>query len=155
MLLDEPDDDLCERLAVAYDEVRRETGVMLYPGVEPALRSLGQRFRLGLFTNGSTEMQWPKLRALAIEPCFDAIVVAGDHGLYKPDPSAFQLLATELECPAERILFVGDNYETDVRGAHDAGMHTAWIRHPDAEAGVPVCHDLEIASIGELEGGIQ
>ena len=154
MILDEPDDELCERLAVAYDDVRRETGVTLYPGVKRALRSLGKRFRLGLFTNGSTEMQWPKLRALGIEPCFDAIVVAGDHGLYKPDAAAFRVLATALGCPTERVLFVGNDYETDVRGARNAGMRAAWIRHPGAEAGVPPCHDLAIASIDELEGGV-
>jgi len=151
LLLGDADDALCERLAVAYDEIRRETGVHLYPGVEAMLRALAGRYRLGLLTNGSTEMQWEKLKDLGIETLFDAIVVAGDHGIYKPDRRVFELLANRLGCPPERVLFVGDNYDADVRGAHDAGMRTAWLRHPGAEPSDPICHDIELEAIAELE----
>ena len=151
LILDSVDDELCERLAIAYDDVREETGVHLYPGARGILESLAARYHLGVLTNGSTEMQWPKLRALGIESLFDAIVVAGDHGIYKPDAAVFHLLAERLGCVADRVLFVGDNYETDVRGAHAAGMRTAWLRHPGAEPTEPTCHEIELAAIAELE----
>jgi len=150
-LLNGVDDALCVRLAHAYDEIRRETGVRLYPGVRETLDALGASYRLGLLTNGSTEMQWEKLRDLGIESLFDAIVVAGDHGVYKPDEVVFRLLAERLDCGTDRILFVGDNYEADIQGAHRAGMKTAWLRHPGAEPLVPSCHDLEIHAVSELE----
>jgi HAD superfamily hydrolase (TIGR01549 family) len=119
--------------------------------VTDLLNSLGRRYRLGLLTNGSTEMQWPKVRDLDLEPLFHTIIVAGDHGVYKPDGEAFRLLAERLGTHPDRTLFVGDNYESDVRGAHEAGMRTAWLRHPGAEASEPVCHDIELEAIGELE----
>lgn len=151
LLVGERDDDLCERLAIAYDDIRRETGVHLYPGVRRMLASLRARYRLGLLTNGSTEMQWPKLRDLGVESSFHAIVVAGDQRVYKPDSRVFRLLADRLGCAPDRVLFVGDNYEADVCGAHDAGMRTAWLRHPGTEPTGSTCHDIELGSIGELE----
>jgi len=151
LVLGTEDPDLSERLAIAYEDVRNETGVLLYPGVRRMLTSLGARYQLGLLTNGSTEMQWPKLRDLGIESTFDAIVVAGDHDVYKPDNRVFQLLAEQLGTAPERVLFVGDNYQADIRGAHEAGMRTAWLRHPGMEPTEPTCHDVELESIDQLE----
>lgn len=153
LILGSQDDEFCEQLAIAYNDVREETGVHLYPGARRMLESLAAQYRLGILTNGSTEMQWPKLRALGIEPLFDAIVVAGDHGVYKPDAAVFRLLADRLGCVIHRVLFVGDNYETDVRGAHAAGMRTAWLRHPGAESTKPTCHEIELQAVSELGGG--
>ncbi|MBU0595274.1 HAD family hydrolase, partial [Candidatus Bipolaricaulota bacterium] len=63
----------------------------------------------------------------------------------------FQLLADRLGCAPDQVLFVGDNYEFDVRGAHDAGMRTAWLRHPGSDPTEPACHDIELGAIDELE----
>ena len=57
----------------------------------------------------------------------DAIIVAGDVGIYKPDPRAFALLLEEMDVTAEQTLFVGDTYDADIVGAHDVGMYTAWV----------------------------
>ena len=154
MLLGERESDLSRRLAVAYDEIRTADGVRLYEGAKHLLDALAPRVRLGLLTNGSSEMQWPKLRNLGIDSSFYAIVIAGEHGVYKPDRRVFDLLAERLACPIERTLFVGDDYDTDVRGAHAAGMRTAWLRHPGTERPETPVHDIELGRIDELEGRV-
>ena len=124
------DRSLADRLAAAYDTVRRETGVRLYDGVEELLSWLRPGLRLGMITNGSTEMQWEKIDQLGLRDRFDEILVAGDLGIYKPDARIFHRLAEGLGVSPEETLFVGDSFESDVVGAAEAGMRTAWIRPP-------------------------
>jgi len=119
----------------AYGNVRRESGVLPYPGVDDLLADLKSNYKLGLLTNGPSDIQWEKIEALGFDEHFDAIIVAGDVGIYKPDVRVFQLLLTKLGVAANHSLFVGDTYDADILGAQQAGMHTAWInRKEDATA---------------------
>jgi len=131
------DPALCERFAEAYSQIRKESGVRLFPGVETLLETLGRNVRLGLLTNGPSDMQWEKIHALGIEQRFDALLVAGDAGIYKPDPRIFRILLDRLETEPGDALFVGDSYPSDILGAHAAGMITAWIRSNGASPPKP------------------
>jgi len=119
-------------LTQAYDDIRCESGVLAYPGVPELLSDLKQTYRLGLYTNGPSFLQWQKINSLAFDQLFDAIIVAGDVDIYKPDPQAFSMLSKELCIDPGQMLFVGDNFEADIEGAHHAGMYTAWIKHDTA-----------------------
>jgi 2-haloalkanoic acid dehalogenase type II len=142
------DDETADRMAGLHHVVRRESGVYLFPGTEELLADLSRRYRLGLLTNGSSEMQWEKIRLLGIEGPFEAIVVAGDVGIYKPDAEVFRLLLDRLAARPEDALFVGDSYDMDIVGAHGAGLDTAWIRAEDApvEGGIRPEYLLAAAS---------
>lgn len=133
------------KVSQAYDDIRRESGVLAYPGIDGFLADLRSTYRLGLFTNGPTFLQWDKLKALGFDTLFDAIIVAGDVGVYKPDPQAFRLLLNELDVPAKHSLFVGDNYDADIVGAHNAGMYTAWIKH-DEDRVIPTIQPTIVTS---------
>ena len=122
-------DGLAVRIAAEYGAVRRANGVCLFDGARELLSDLrAAGYGLGLLTNGLSDGQWEKIRFLRIEPHFDAIVVAGDVDVYKPDPRAFAVLLDRLGAHAPKALFVGDSYEMDVLGAHAAGLATAWVR---------------------------
>lgn len=124
-----PAAELAERVAVEYGILRRANGVRLFDGVRQLLSDLrAAGYGLGLLTNGLSDAQWEKIRSLRMEPQFDAVVVAGDVGFFKPDPRAFVALLERLSAAASRTLFVGDSYEMDVVGAHAAGLAVAWIR---------------------------
>ncbi|MCK5246972.1 HAD-IA family hydrolase [Candidatus Bipolaricaulota bacterium] len=115
------------KISEAFGDVRHETGVLAYPGVGNLLTDLKPRYQLGLLTNGPTDLQWNKIEALGFDKLFDAIIVAGDVGVYKPDVRVFEMLLGKLGVTSEHSLFVGDTYATDILGAHDTGMYTAWI----------------------------
>jgi HAD superfamily hydrolase (TIGR01549 family) len=115
------------RLADAYSEIRRETGMRLFEGVPGFLADLRARYRVGILTNGPSDMQWEKLRKLGLTAAVDAIVVAGDFGVFKPDPRPFRRLTELLGTSPPTSLFVGDSYEHDIVGARGAGMRTAWV----------------------------
>ena len=90
------------------------------------LRACG--YRLGVITNGPDEIQSRKIVSLGLPSLVDTILVSGREGARKPDPAIFHLAASRLGVSVSRCLFVGDNPEADVAGAHAAGMSSAWRR---------------------------
>jgi putative hydrolase of the HAD superfamily len=97
-----------------------------------ALRRDG--WRIGVLTNGQPSIQRRKVDALALAPYVDAIVYAAacGRGLGKPEPDAFAEIARQVQVPASRAVFVGDDERCDVQGAIEAGMRAVrchvWTR---------------------------
>jgi HAD superfamily hydrolase (TIGR01509 family) len=147
-------DGLAEKIAREYGIVRRASGVQLFDGVRDLLTELrAAKYGLGLLTNGLSDAQWEKIHSLGIESAFDAVVVAGDVGLYKPDPRAFAALLERLRTTPDRALFVGDSYETDIVGADAAGIASAWIRAdgtPPPGAVVPMYEFSSVLGVREV-----
>ena len=67
------------------------------------------------------------IEALGLEPLVDAILISEAEGLRKPDAAIFFRAAERAGARPEECLFVGDNPEADILGAHGAGMKTAWF----------------------------
>lgn len=42
-----------------------------------------------------------------------------------------EVLSQYPDATREDILFIGDTYETDIAGAHNAGLRTVWINRND------------------------
>ena len=73
----------------------------------------------------------------------------------KPSSSFFQLALAELELPAENVVMVGDDIESDVGGAKKAGLRgilvkTGKYRRELVESS-DVEPDLVLSSVAELE----
>ncbi len=101
---------------------------MLPPGHADLLRELGQRFRLGILSNfdiGAPLLN--RLRQHGIAELFDPIVISADIGFRKPGRAAFERTLELARATPEQVLYVGDSWDDDVRGAHGAGMDVAWI----------------------------
>ncbi len=145
------DPDCAARLSAAYGSVRDdESGVRPFDGVRELLSDLKGRYGLGLLTNGPSDIQWEKIRSLGFGCVFDAIVVAGDVGIYKPDTRVFEMLLDRLDVHASAALFVGDIYEMDIVGAHRSGMQTAWVRRDGARPTEDIIPDIEIPDATSL-----
>ncbi len=152
-LLDErgvDDASRAARLSDAYGAIRDETGIIAFDGARELLKDLKERYALGLLTNGPSDMQWEKIRSLGFGRAFDAIVVAGDVGIYKPDRQAFEALLDRLDVRPSSALFVGDNHELDIVGARRIGMRTAWIKRGEACPSEDVAPDFEITDVTAL-----
>ncbi len=144
------DPALARTLGDAYIGIRLPT-LELDPNAPALLTSLRRRFRLGLLTNGPGEVQWPKIDKLSLAPWFDAITVAGDVGIYKPDPRAFAIILSQLGERPERALYIGDSYQMDVVGAKRAGLRCVWVRRPEDDEPVDsVRPDAEIDNLSRL-----
>jgi putative hydrolase of the HAD superfamily len=100
-----------------------------FPGLAQMLadlRALG--LKLGLVTNGWAQIQRGVIRALALEPYLDAILISETEGVRKPDARIFQRALARLGVDAAQTLFVGDHPVNDIDGAQQAGMKAVWMR---------------------------
>ena len=94
------------------------------------------------------------LERLGIGKYFKKVWSSADYGKIKPDRGFFeQAIETALkDNPGQQrsdIVFLGDIFETDVTGAHNAGINAIWFDHDgkDIECGFEY---RKIISAGEL-----
>lgn len=110
-----------------YTVIRNER-LELFPGAIDLLRSLRERgIKLGLVTNGFSETHREKIELLRLGPMFDAVFIADEVGMIKPDPLLFAHACLKLQSAPARSAMVGDRYERDIRGAAQAGLFTVWV----------------------------
>ncbi len=145
------DRDVALTSAARYNEYRKKY-FAVFPGAIDTLRTLRERgLRLGILTNGFSETHREKIALLQIGEFFDAIFIADEVGMIKPDPLLFAHACTTLGSAPSRSAMVGDRYERDVRGALEAGLYAVWlnIRGETLPPGVPP-PDAVCATIGEV-----
>lgn len=86
-------------------------------------------------------------QVLAGLPGVDAAVTSEDARAYKPDPSVFRHALALTGLAPERVVHVGDSWESDVAGALSAGITPVWV----SREGVGPSGDVaRIASFDEL-----
>ncbi len=127
-----------ERLVDIYRS--HDPEIDMLSGYPALLRSLAQRYRLGIITDGSPEVQRRKVAALHFGSVIDEIIFTWDYGREKekPHPFSFQLMLDRLDARPEEALFIGDNPEKDGIGAVNAGMRFIHLRIDDPSlAAVP------------------
>jgi putative hydrolase of the HAD superfamily len=127
-------------------------GHELIDGAGPLVQSLRGARRLGLLTNGPTDIQRLKLEGTGLTDCFDSVVISGEVGIGKPDPAVFAYALDRLGAAAEHAVMVGDSWERDVVGALGAGMSAVWVsggrpRPPGHPEVTVVDHVGELGSI--------
>ncbi|MEO6912481.1 MAG: HAD family hydrolase [Candidatus Baltobacteraceae bacterium] len=107
------------------------------PGCAELLTCLRAReVPVAVLTNGWSPLQSRKAQAVG----FTGPVLASDRiGALKPDPRAFAAVQSVLNCPVDRILYVGDNPLADIAGSIAVGMQGVWL---DAE-GISYPKDIE------------
>jgi len=136
---------------------RHEPTISLPAETRRVLRTLCQRYRLGIVTDGHREVQWRKIRALGVHTLVDVIVTSDDFGrrCWKPDSLPFLTACRALKTRPENVLFVGDHPVRDIRGATQLGMTTVrivrdegYFRRRPHTPGYPPNH--EITQLTEL-----
>ncbi|HZT13072.1 MAG TPA: HAD family hydrolase [Candidatus Baltobacteraceae bacterium] len=121
------DPELAQRSAANYNAYRKKY-FSPFPGAIDLLRSLKERGkRLGIVTNGVSETHREKIALLQIAQYFDAIFLADEVGMVKPDPLLFAHACRKLGTSPAHSAMVGDRYERDIAGALEAGLYTIWV----------------------------
>jgi HAD superfamily hydrolase (TIGR01509 family) len=99
-----------------------------YPDVRSFLEYATEHgLRLGLVTNGPSDLQRDKIDALGLRRYISAVVISGEHGVAKPDPAIFQVALDALAVDPADAWCVGDSLDTDITGALSAGMTALWL----------------------------
>jgi putative hydrolase of the HAD superfamily len=124
----------------------------LIPGTYDMLASLVGRYRLGLVSNFTHPPAVEQILArVELEHFFDEIIISGRLGVRKPHPAIFNELTRLLALAADEIMFVGDELQSDIVGAQNAGMQTVWMTYrQQRERPSPLGHFLGMRE--EAEG---
>lgn len=120
---------------------------------EEVLHALKSKYRIGLITNGRTDIQYGKIDRLGIRNVFEFILVSEEAGVKKPDPRIFEMAVESLKLRPEECVYVGDYPRNDIEGAGKVGMRTVWIKvNQPWIQGLTVRPDHEIERLSELLG---
>lgn len=107
------DGDYLHRLAA--------TGFTL-PGANDLLRDLRREgLRIGILSNGFTEVQYDKLSSAGLDSLVDCVVLSDEIGVNKPRRELFDYALEKSGADVSRCVMVGDNPDTDIAGAIAAG----------------------------------
>ena len=131
-----------------------------YPGVKahvdgaiPVVKELSRKFKLGVVSNGFTDVQYRKLETMGLRDLFACVVLSEEFGIRKPDSRIFHRAASLLHMQPQECLYVGDSFTNDVIGGKNAGMQVCWLNRdgqkiPDEK----IKPDYIIAKFEELPG---
>jgi putative hydrolase of the HAD superfamily len=121
------DAELAERCGEQYTRYRADS-LELFPGALEVVQSLRDHgCKLGIVTNGFAATHNEKVDRVGLRPYVDAIFLADEMGMVKPDPEIFRLACRTLGSEPARTAMVGDRYDRDIVGAAGVGLFTVLI----------------------------
>ena len=98
-------------------------------GLLNALRVLSQTLKLGIITNGGSEIQRRKFCAAGLSEVIphECVWVSAEVGMEKPDPAIFIFASQSLGVNPGNCLYLGDHEPDDLAGAVAAGMQARLV----------------------------
>jgi putative hydrolase of the HAD superfamily len=85
-------------------------------------------WRIAIVTNGPATQE-DKIRHAGLEALVDAWCVSEVEGHSKPDVRLLEIAAARCDTTLTGAWMIGDNPDTDIAAAHEAGLASVWLRH--------------------------
>ncbi len=122
-----------------------------YPEVKAMLESLqAGGIKCAILSNGSPKMLNAAVDNAGIANLLDGIYSVEEVGIYKPDPSVYQMAVDHLGIPADEISFQSSN-AWDAYAAKAFGFNVVWCnRFGQADERLPGQPDGQISDLSEL-----
>ena len=121
-------------------------------GAVSLLNALKGKIKLGIITNGFTDLQQIRLERTGLTGHFDLLVISEQVGIAKPHLGIFEHAFSLMGNPArEQVLMVGDNPDSDILGGINAGLDTCWLNVDNKPAPEGIKPLYQISSLTELE----
>ncbi len=116
-----------------------------YPRAKQILENLqNKKILLGIISNGEGEFQRKKLQYSGLSSYFDLVLISDEVGIEKPDARIYRLALDTLHCTSKEMLFVGDNPDTDILGAHNAGIDSLLVGNYDSNLATYRAADISV-----------
>ena len=141
------DATLAEIMAQRYLELSPKM-TALFPGAIDVLKYLQKKYALHLITNGFAEVQWVKIENSGLKPFFEHIIISEEVGTQKPDKEIFEIAMDRAFTHADECIMIGDNYNTDIVGARNAGIDQIFFNPKKNRKREPVT--FEITTLTDL-----
>ena len=122
------------------------------PGATELITALKGRVKLGIITNGFTELQHIRLARTGFADIFSPLVISEQVGVAKPHIDIFNHAFALMEHPPkQQILMVGDNPHADIQGGINAGIDTCWLNRHGAARPEGITPHKEVNSLAQLQ----
>lgn len=122
--------DFVSKLTDVYWEILRDTTI-IYEGAPELLSGLKQKgYKLAILSDTDFTPGWKenRLKASGLLKYVDTYVIPGETTPEpKPSPQPFKEVLKRLNLKPEQALLVGDNQNTDIKGATAAGIESVWL----------------------------
>ncbi|MDF2867227.1 MAG: HAD-superfamily hydrolase, subfamily variant 1, partial [Gammaproteobacteria bacterium] len=116
------------------------------------LDALRGKAKLGIITNGFTELQQARLKRTGLSNHFDLIVISEQVGVAKPHRDIFEHALSLMGNPGrEKVLMVGDNPDTDILGGLNVGLDTCWLNVDNKSVPEGISPHYQVSSLTELQ----
>ncbi|QQS50099.1 MAG: noncanonical pyrimidine nucleotidase, YjjG family [Bacteroidota bacterium] len=132
-----------------YYSLIAPTKAMLMPNAVEVLAYLRPHYKLYILSNGFYKVQLQKMEASGIIDFFENVFTSDRLGVAKPDRRIFEESIKSSNARKDQSIFVGENFETDIRGAKLFGIDQVWYNHDQVKTeDVPT---FEIDNLLELK----
>ena len=85
--------------------------------------------KIGVLTNGIFIDQTSKLIKLKLDNFVDYLVTSDMCAAEKPNSKIFEYLLSKMNVSPNQTLMIGDDMVADIKGAHDIGMKTIYLKN--------------------------
>ncbi|MCG9720828.1 pyrimidine 5'-nucleotidase [Shewanella sp. Isolate7] len=124
----------------------------LLPGAAELVDALYGKVKMGIITNGFTDLQTVRLQRTGLLHAFSPVVISEEVGVAKPDVAIFEHALSQMaHPPREHVLMVGDNPHSDIQGGLNAGFDTCWLNHASQPTPEGITPHYQVTSLSELQ----
>ncbi len=140
-----------QELNSAFLQAMADTCSMI-PGAKELLEALHGNVKLGIITNGFTELQAVRLEKMGLSSHFDHVIISEQVGVAKPDLGIFSHAHDTIGRPCKsKVLMVGDNLHSDILGGVNFGFDTCWFNASGSASHQEIKPSLTVESLNELK----
>lgn len=104
----------------------------LYPNVHDVLKSLSEKYKLGIIANQVLGTK-DRLVKWEIYEYFSVVAASAEEGCAKPDLKIFYKALERANCTPGEAVMIGDRLDNDIVPAKKIGMKTIWVKQGFAE----------------------
>ena len=96
-----------------------------HPEVPEALRRLGERYKLAVFTNSDDDLIAPTISKIGVH--FDYVITAEQAQSYKPYRAFFEFGYRAMDVTPEDTVHVAMGMYWDMKARHELGLRGVWV----------------------------
>jgi putative hydrolase of the HAD superfamily len=136
---------------LAFEYVHRCTRTgHLIEGAEELLQHLQGNYEYHIITNGFNDSQWAKVEHSKliqyIKP--EQLTTSEQAGAHKPNKRIFEHVCNGYNVSPQQCIMIGDNLDTDILGARQAGITSVWFAPHETEK--HTLPDIQITHLNQL-----
>lgn len=122
-----------EQLNREYKSHLKNSAILLDGALE-FLRDIEDYATIAIVTNGFEDIQKNRLKLSHVIDYADEVITSEKCGYSKPDKRIFIAALKSLGIENhKKVLVVGDNLNSDIKGGINAGLDTCWVNFDNAE----------------------